>query len=242
MPRRRPVILLLLLTAVLSVAWPAHAIVGGRQVNHPAVVQIAVDDRDEPPGVRCTGTAISDQWILTAQHCLEFIPSYRDGLVTPDRVRIHYSNDKRRPGPGLAVDRFVINPRADMALVHLAAPHPLAQYPELADALPAIEGRKATLYGYGRLLHDEPATWLRAATLRGAYTTNNGAGIEERVRFNGVDGTSSRGDSGGPVLMDGRLIGVNVAGSHGSSEVPTDWCAAVQVPFYRDWIRTTSGV
>ncbi|KGM18246.1 S1 family peptidase [Corynebacterium auriscanis] len=233
------------ITVVTGSALPeipaAQAISKGEKATRPDVVQIHIYDKPDGTPHRCTGTALNDQWILTAAHCVEG-ETYSSPDVPVDVLKVFYSNNKEQPGAATRVDKYVKHSHADIALLHVATAHQLHNYPTLLDNHPFVKDQKVELYGYGKGFQDAPVTWLRKAELKVI-------GQEDHINaghvfvMRGVTGGSNHGDSGGPVFDDkGRIMGVNVIGSHSVWADPYAESKAVDVQHYADWVRETTGI
>lgn len=228
----------MLLAVLPDLATPAQAITGGERATDPAVVQILIHTRPQGEPHRCTGTVIAAHWVLTARHCITSDPGELE--TTPARVAVHTSNDVRKPGPAHTVDRLVPAKDTDLALLHLARPSAVKEMPQLSTSSPQ-NGEAVTLFGYGKGRHDVRQQWLMKASLTVVGRSDTVLG-EPLLVLKGVTGTSNHGDSGGPVLDGrGRLIGVNVIGSHAAYEYPTEECKSVDVALHAAWIRSVIG-
>ncbi|WP_370639681.1 trypsin-like serine protease [Allobranchiibius sp. GilTou73] len=113
-------------------AGPAHAstpaahaqphIIGGTQASSPYIAQLVFQQGSGTYG--CTGEAISADWVLTAQHCI-------DGTSS---MNVYFSNDTSNPGPAIAADGFEASPDGDVALVHLSRSASIGSYAPLANS------------------------------------------------------------------------------------------------------------
>ena len=179
----------------------------------------------------CSGLFITDEWVLTANHC-----SVRSGdefCVGPDG---------NRPVACFTVDQAVSHPESDTTLVHVSTPAS-AMVPELEPVAPMEEALDNS--------------WIGRTVEAAGYGQQEDGGFNERefsaeplVQLNGpylvIDGEGSRGvcfgDSGGPVFgqaSDGtiRVLGDLSAGD--SSCVGRDTFA--RTDYIIDWIISIVG-
>jgi hypothetical protein len=149
---------------LMSLATPAHAIVGGTdQVSDQFTAPLAYIEISEPRGTgACTGTLISPSVIMTAAHCV-YETNRRDnliGIARPSDFRIRVgSRDVSNAGLGVAAEVTAVLPQPyyrwdgnrhfhDIALLALA--RPLSQTPaHLAEQHPDA-GKPLLIAGYGR--------------------------------------------------------------------------------------------
>lgn len=205
-------------------------IIGGTSTTSPYIVQLVFGQSGGTYG--CTGEAISANWVLTAQHCI-------DGTEWMD---VYYSNSTSNPGTPVAADEVYGSSYGDVALVHLSTSKSVSTYGSLATSYTATAGDSGTIYGYGLRANQQQSTGLYKASVNvlGASTD---AYSGKAVHVQGVNGASNHGDSGGPLIVGGKIVGVCSTGDEadpGSNINATSNYANLTAS--RSWIKSTSGV
>jgi hypothetical protein len=173
-------------------------IAGGGAVamsDAPFAAQIAYDTAGARVG--CTGSQISAEWVITARHC--------------DSARLQ---SVRLGSPYLGVGGSVRKVAArypsttgDVLLLKLSAPHP-GQYASLSRTSPA-PGSDARVFGWGDQAEGSGAMSYQ---VKAAGVTVAGQGSDAfgglSVRTQSRTGHPLSGDSGGPLIVAGKLVGV----------------------------------
>lgn len=197
------------------------------------VVSVRVEKSDPDDGV-CTGTAISEHWVITARHCTEaarkLAPTVRTG-----------QGDEQKT---YEVDRWEIAPRGDIALLHTAQPMQLSHFAGVADTVPS---GSVNVYGWssdgsggstklpsatGQVKGESPLALFEAPSAL-EVALENGARIQP-------------GDSGGAVFANGNVAAIMSAGLFEDPENPTEEemtsnaaVAVAPVADQADWIKET---
>lgn len=208
-------------------------IVGGSQTgigSAPYAAQIHVNSSGT--SLNCTGSQISAQWVLTARHC--------EGTVS---VRLGTAAN----GSG-GVVRTVVQDVAwsggDLRLLKLSSPY-TNTYSKLSATKPAT-GNAATAFGWGRTGLNDPAS----STLKTANVTVSGSSWDafdgRAIQTRGVNGQVWKGDSGGPLTVGGRQVGVLSTGEAPNTSTTNPNHSRVanyaSVAEGASWITATSGV
>ncbi|MBT1631578.1 S1 family peptidase [Curtobacterium flaccumfaciens] len=225
--------------ATLAAASPASADIGASEIiaGHkapptPWVVQIETAGGRIPAGFveKCTGVQVNASWVLTARHCTEGITG----------VNVYQSNSTVAKGPAIHGQRPVPAPSGDLALIPLATPSPLRSYAPLDLGAVARNRGEGTIMGFGLHAHGAVSKHLFMATvaLSGARKDLASA-IGQHVT--GITGSSNHGDSGGPLIVNGRVVGLCSDGdtSHPGSQVHAGSTFALLGPA-SSWITTTT--
>ncbi|GAA1051291.1 S1 family peptidase [Arthrobacter russicus] len=180
----------------------------------------------------CTGEAISADWILTANHCI-------DGDTS---MNVYYSNSTTNRGTAIKADKWVTSGKGDVALVHLSQSKNLGSYPALADSYTATSGDAGKIMGYGRRANAANADGLYQANVT-VIGKSTDAYRGTAVHIKGVDGAANHGDSGGPLIVGGKIVGVCSTGDDQDPGANTQAGSNyANLTASRSWIKSTSGV
>jgi secreted trypsin-like serine protease len=228
-------------TAGVFAASPASAlpvstkVVGGEKAPTTSwAVQLEASGGSIPSGYvsNCTGEQLNASWILTARHCI-------DGIGA---MNVYHSNSTVNRGSAVAVDRVSAAPAGDIALVHLRTAFSLSTYAPLDLTATAKSSGTGTIQGYGLRANATQSDGLYQATvsLTGASTDAFGGRAQH---LTGVTGASNHGDSGGPLLVNGKVVAVCSTGDSAdpgaNTRAGSNYALLSQAS---SWIRTTAGV
>ncbi|CAG2175020.1 unnamed protein product [Oppiella nova] len=236
---------------------PKSRVVGGR--NAPinlAPWQVLFLSPTVGGDYQCGGSLINKDWVLTAGHCCYTPP------ISGSKIQIQYGGTNKNYMPfATTASKVVIHPQFnitsvdhDFCLVKLDQPayqSATVRYATLATGYPH-NGTKVIVSGWGLTNGSAPlsfATDLQYAVLSVVDRDTCAQEWASRQSINKVDDTNicaqsstqsgCAGDSGGPLTVNGELVGVV---SYGVNQCPLNYLPNVfgYVPSVRAWIDSTT--
>ncbi|MDH6521337.1 secreted trypsin-like serine protease [Streptomyces sp. SAI-208] len=210
--------------ALLSTAAPASAVKGGRPVTtaaRPYAMLIEFEGSQF-----CTGTLIAPTKVLTAGHCVESAGDVSSLTVVGGRTQVDGTGGTERAVTSARMDSRYGSPgyAHDAAVLTLDAPMPYRTIKVAGpgDAKLVADGRKATVLGWGRTGPGVKGTRLKQATLVISpvtacrpYTDQDTDPAEMLCGMPRPGTTDSicPGDSGGPLISGGKVVGIVSSGN-----------------------------
>ncbi|WP_394938272.1 trypsin-like serine protease [Psychromicrobium sp. YIM B11713] len=210
---------------------PAPEIVGGSKANisaAPYVAQFFIKGQ-----FNCTASLISPTWVLIAKHCT-------NNVKVAD-ITFRFGNANLGQGTVAKPKRVVQWSSGDIALVELTTSY-ITTVPNVGKNYPA-QGAIGNIYGWGGETANGPlSSSLKTAKVKLLGTDGKvGQGIGESLVVEGVDGQAWTGDSGGPFVVGGVIVGVGSTSDSGGTKKNglADYASIAPAA---SWITATSGV
>lgn len=205
---------------------PSPRIVGGSTADYssvPFTSQLLANGQ-----FNCTSSVISATWVLTAKHC-----------VGGGTISFRVGSGTLGQGTVVTSKRTVTWSDGDLALVELSKPYNTT-YATLGATEPSV-GNNGAIYGWGRETPTGPAApKLKTANVRIAgFGSDNDGG--RSIYHTGINGQAWKGDSGGPLIVGGKLVGV-ASTSYSQGNNPNSRSDYTSVPNAASWIKSVSGV
>lgn len=183
------------ITALVCAITPVQAMEGGTEVSSDdQLAQMVIRVR------HCTGTAIAPHWVLTATHCFP---------ENAEKSYVRLGIERGTTDNKVAIDRFVeadkplFIPNSDVALLHTTQDMKLPRYAELDYSAISPETR-GTGYGWGKGTGNvlKKGELIVKAVGKSTY---RGPALEA---YHTDNSNTQSGDSGGPLFVNGKLVGV----------------------------------
>ncbi|XP_046741207.1 trypsin-1-like [Diprion similis] len=242
-------------SSILNKLSPVSRIIGGKNVTIdevPYQVSIQLNGSNI-----CGGSIISENWILTAAHCMEYPISWytiragsslstSGGSVISFASYMIHENYSLNSEYGFGIDDIaLVELKENLTLDSTCASISLYEQDE-----EAVAGAQAVVSGWGSLTeggHSQPflqavnVSIISKSDCNASYITWGGLPYGEICAGYPEGGRDAcTGDSGGPLTIDGVLAGI-VTWGNGCAEA--GWPGVyTEVAYYRDWITKNSGV
>ncbi len=241
----RSLALVCLVTAAAS-AGNAPIIGGTADAGDPAVVQIYAYPADKSTLYTCTGTVVSPTAIVTAAHCLDHESTYIYGVYFEADANAYMGQISLVESHLAAVASVHIHPMystaspflADIGVLILAAPTtvaPLAFSRVQPDD--SLVNAPVTIVGYGQTTS---GTFQNARFSAATVVAGIDAGTDTILVGDSTHHTCV-GDSGGPVLQNNVILGVDSYGPSGCTDPAHFRRTATYADFIDQYAGTGSG-
>lgn len=208
-------------------------IIAGNRSYAENVVQVRFDIGNED--YECSGSLIGQNWVLTARHCAD--PA--DGITN---VQVATGATKGFPGNAQRIKKAYVSPRGDVALLQLSTPIRGITPVNISGNYTPRAGDTGTIIGFGLRANQEYSWYQYKAQNRvigPARDFYNGPAIY----LEGINGAANHGDSGGPLIINGQVVGVCSMGD--VADPGADPNATVyysNLSAHRSWIKSISGI
>lgn len=241
----KSVVFILFAALAATTGFPSEKIVGGQYAEeHQFPYQIALFHLGN---FRCGGSIIDEQWVLTAAHCV------LDGSQKlPPSTLLVYAGSSNLEGEGnyfKVEDTFAHELygafQNDIALIKLK------QKVHFDESMQKIElcseelqeSDAVVISGFGRVGTNMPVSeQLKYNTMyvlreKNCYASTGMVNGGLICLNSGVDNGACNGDSGGPAVFEGKLVGVANFVIDGCGTSNPDGYA--KVSYYVDWVEDT---
>lgn len=198
---------------------------GGYASNAPWAARLFSNGRQT-----CSATIIAPQYVLTAKHC-----------VSGGGISFRIGSLDQTSGGTLANAAQITNhPTADLSIARLDR-SVAGTYAPLGTSTDVRVGQTVQIYGWGATARcgseiNCQSQYLKYANVRVSSVNARDAYGGVAVQATRIDGIAAGGDSGGPMMGNGRQVGV---ASTSDRQSVTNY---TNVTTYRSWIRSVAGV
>ncbi|MFG2769312.1 trypsin-like serine protease [Streptomyces sp. NPDC048350] len=246
-PRRlRPAALGAVLAAgsLALCAVPASAVTGtpvaDSDTTYAYTAKVVIGEHDRG----CSAVLVDTEWLLTAASCFADNPAVSLAVPAgaPQKTTTAVIGRADLGGTQGAERRIVeLVPRTDRDVVLARLNRPVTNVTPiaLASAAPTV-GAELTFAGYGRTKTE----WAPQKLHTGTYTVDSAAATSANVT--GKDSAACMGDSGGPVVGAGKLVGLSSqsaqGGCHGTDATQTSTAGVIaRVDDLASWVSSKVG-
>lgn len=203
-------------------------IIGGTPVKNylPWAVRLYTEES------ACSASAVSQYTILTARHCVEGEKA--------NAIQVYFSSGEYNyPETGRWSETYEIAPAGDIALVHLRRPMVLSRYAELNLDYNPVPGTNGVIRGYGQ--HGSLTPQVERALYQANVSIDGknlgGARYGWAIQIRGINGAPYFGDSGGPLQVDWKVVGVASTGTASGANINgAGWYSDLHQA--KDWIKS----
>lgn len=227
--------------AAVSTAAPAPEATPASSTPSPRIVGGNAADISQAPfaalqlvngQANCSGSQISATWVLTAKHCIE--------NKSVSSMSVQLGAAKIGQGTTIKAKRALGWSGGDVALIELVSPYQNT-YSKLGASTPAAN-TPGDIFGWGAI-NTAPTypDYLKTAKVTVVGTNNSnwpGPSIVEK----GDNGQALWGDSGGPLIVNGKQVGVCSGPLQGSPGTISGTVMYASTVAAASWIKSTSGV
>src|SRR5438105_4038256 len=204
---------------------------GQPTIEFPAVAEILLLDANGQPAGSCSGTLVAPDLVLTAAHCLD-----------ARGYNVYFGTTRVAADPGFIfetnADRAIPHPQwdpsgegFDIGLLHLAQRVPIAPLP-IATAAPA-QGTAVELVGWGVTAANTQDADVKRAVASTVISLDS-----LTLTIGDSAANTCYGDSGGPALAAGTIVGVTSFGDAQCSALGVD----TRVDIYADFLAANGVV
>lgn len=181
----------------------------------------------------CSASIIAPTWVLLAKHCVEG--------KSASQMSLRVGSASLGGGTSIAAKSVSSWSQGDVALIELKTAYQ-GSYAPLGASNPSA-GNPGDIYGWGA----QGSGTSSPSKLKTASVTINGLDSSHwpgpAISQKGNSGQAYYGDSGGPLIVNGKVVGV-CSGPVNDSDIgdPQGNVLYASVPASASWIKSVSGV